>query len=77
VTWVGVAGFEPAASSSRTSGAAGRLVVVPARLVCGWSCWLATVRGRCCTLLLYAEARMVFKIASRLAGAAALTCSED
>ena len=26
-----------------------------------WSRWLATVRGRCYTLLLYAEALMVFK----------------
>ena len=41
------------ASSSRTSGAAGRLAVVPANSVCWWSCWLAVVRGRCCTLLLY------------------------
>jgi hypothetical protein len=53
VTWVGVAGFEPAASSSRTSGAAGRLAVVPANSVCWWSCWLAVVGGGCCTLLLY------------------------
>ncbi len=41
------------ASSSRTSGAAGRLAVVPASSVCWRSCWLATVRGRCCILLLY------------------------
>jgi hypothetical protein len=31
---VGVAGFEPAASSSRTTGAPGRLAVVPANSVC-------------------------------------------
>jgi hypothetical protein len=41
------------ASSSRTSGAAGRLVVVPASSVCWRSCLLATVRGRCCTPVLY------------------------
>jgi hypothetical protein len=41
------------ASSSRTSGAAGRLAVVPANSMCWWSCWLAVVRGRCCTLPLY------------------------
>jgi hypothetical protein len=29
------------------------LAVVPANSVCWWSCWLAVVRGRCCTLLLY------------------------
>jgi integrase-like protein len=34
VIWVGVAGFEPAASSSRTSGTAGRLPVATARPVC-------------------------------------------
>ena len=34
VILVGVAGFEPAASSSRTSGASGRLAVIPARSVC-------------------------------------------
>jgi hypothetical protein len=50
---VGVAGFEPAASSSRTSGTAGRLAVVPASSVCWRSCWLAAVRGRCCTSVLY------------------------
>ncbi len=53
LTWVGVAGFEPAASSSRTRGAAGRLVVVPASSVCWRSCWLAAARGRCCTSALY------------------------
>jgi hypothetical protein len=53
VTWVGVAGFEPAASSSRTSGAAGRLVVVPASSVCHWSCPRADVRGHCCSSVLY------------------------
>ncbi len=31
LTWVGVAGFEPASSSSRTSGFAGSLPVIPAR----------------------------------------------
>ncbi len=50
---VGVAGFEPAASSSRTSGASGQLTVVPASRVCWRSCWLAAVRGRCCTFALY------------------------
>src|SRR5262249_53768159 len=50
---VGVAGFEPAASSSRTSGAAGRLSVVPANPVCQWSRQLMAVRGRCCTSALY------------------------
>jgi hypothetical protein len=53
VTWVGVAGFEPAASSSRTSGASGQLTVVPASWVCWRSWWLAAVRGRCCTSVLY------------------------
>ena len=51
---VGVAGFEPAASSSRTSGTAGRLAVVPGISVCWRSCWLAAVRAvavlPCCTL---------------------------
>ena len=37
------------ASSSRTSGAAGHLAVVPASSVCWWSCLLAAVRERCCT----------------------------
>jgi hypothetical protein len=50
---VGVAGFEPAASSSRTSGAAGRLAVDTASSVCWRSCLLATVRGRCCNSVLY------------------------
>ena len=40
-----------AAFSSRTSGAAGRLAVVPANAVCWRSCCLAVVSGRCCTLL--------------------------
>ena len=53
VELVGVAGFEPAASSSRTSGAVGRLVVVPASSVCWRSCGLAAIRGRCCTSVLY------------------------
>jgi hypothetical protein len=44
-------------SSSRTSGAPGRLAVVPASLVCWRSCWLATVRGRCCTSVLYCACR--------------------
>jgi len=50
---VGVAGFEPAASSSRTSGTAGRLSVVPASPVRQWSRLLVAVRGRCCTSALY------------------------
>ena len=37
------------APSSRTSGAAGRLAVVPASLVCCRSWLLAAGRGRCCT----------------------------
>ena len=41
------------ASSSRTSGASGRLAVIPANSVCWRSGWLAIVRGCCCTLLLY------------------------
>ena len=41
------------ASSSRTSGAAGRLSVVPAGSMCCRSCLLAAVRGCCCTPLLY------------------------
>jgi hypothetical protein len=53
LTWVGVAGFEPAASSSRTSGAAGRFRVAAATSVCWRSCSLAIVRGRCCTFALY------------------------
>jgi hypothetical protein len=53
VSWVGVVGFEPAASSSRSSGAAGRLAVVPASRVCRRSSLLAAVRGRCCTSVLY------------------------
>ena len=53
VTWVGVAGFEPAASSSRTSGSTGSLPVIPAKRVCcqWWS--LADVRAGCCTSELY------------------------
>jgi hypothetical protein len=50
---VGVAGFEPAASSSRTSGASGRLSVIAGSSVCRWQCSLAAVRGRCCTSALY------------------------
>jgi len=50
---VGVAGFEPAASSSRTSGASGRSSVVAGSSVCRWPCSLAVVRGRCCTSALY------------------------
>ena len=50
---VGVAGFEPAASSSRTSGASGSLAVLSASSVCGRSSLLAAVRGRCCTSVLY------------------------
>ena len=42
-----------AASSSRTSGAAGHLAVVPVSSVCWRSCWLAVVRARCCTSVLY------------------------
>jgi hypothetical protein len=41
------------ALSSRTSGAAGRLAVVTANCVCCWLSLLATVRGRCCTSVLY------------------------
>ena len=41
------------ACSSRTSGAAGRLAVVPASSVSSRSRRLAAVRGRCCTWLLY------------------------
>jgi hypothetical protein len=37
----------------RTSGAAGRLAVVPASLMSWRSCWQAAVRGRGCTCLLY------------------------
>jgi hypothetical protein len=50
---VGVAGFEPAASSSRTSGAAGRSAVFPSDPVCQSSRSLVAVRGRCCTFTLY------------------------
>ena len=46
---VGVAGFEPAASSSPTRGAAGRLTIIPASSGCWRSCWLAAVRARRCT----------------------------
>jgi hypothetical protein len=42
---VGVALHEPAASSSRTSGAPGQLSVIPASPVCQRSCSLAVVRG--------------------------------
>ena len=44
------------ASSSRTGGAAGRLSAVPANAGRGWQLVLVTVRGRCCTLLLYRPA---------------------
>jgi hypothetical protein len=49
---VGVAGFEPAASSSRTSGTSGRLAVVRG-LFGVLAVGLAVVRGRCCTPSLY------------------------
>src|SRR5215469_9960441 len=52
-TLVGVAGFEPAASSSRTRCSAGRRDVVPVRTACCEQWSLAVVRGRCCTSLLY------------------------
>jgi len=39
------------ASSSRTSGASGRLAVIPANSVCWRSCRLAIVGARCCTWL--------------------------
>jgi len=55
VTWVGVAGFEPVASSSRTSGGAGRLAAVPAHGGCGRWLKLVAVGGRCCTRLLYRD----------------------
>ena len=53
VELVGVAGFEPAASSSRTSSSAGTLATVPASGVCYCMCEPVAVRGRCCTSLLY------------------------
>jgi RimJ/RimL family protein N-acetyltransferase len=37
----------------QTSGAPGQLAVVPASGVCWRSCWLAAVRGCCCTSALY------------------------
>ena len=45
-----------AASSSRTSGAAGRLSAAPAHGRCGRSLMFVAVRGRCCTFLLYRPA---------------------
>jgi hypothetical protein len=50
-----MAGFEPAASWSRTSGAAGRLAVLPVRCVCRRSSLRAVARGDvavlgCCTV---------------------------
>ena len=45
----GVAAHPARASSSRTSGVAGRLSVVSASSVCQWSRSLVAVRGRCCT----------------------------
>ena len=42
------------ASWSRTSGAAGRLAVVPASYGCRWPPGTVAVRGRCCTPVLYA-----------------------
>jgi hypothetical protein len=52
------------ASSSRTSGSAGRLPVVPASRECRWSCLLAHVRGRCCTSAPYG--RRFVTVLSRL-----------
>ena len=64
---VGVAGFEPAASSSRTSGASGRLAVIPANSVCWRLWWLAIVRGRCCTCLLYSTCLICSRARARCA----------
>ena len=53
------------ASSSRTSGASGRLSAVPATAGCGRQLVLVAGRGRCCTLLLY---RLAARLAARLGG---------
>jgi hypothetical protein len=45
--------YRARASSSRTSGAPGRLSVIAGSSVCRWQCSLAAVRGRCCTSALY------------------------
>ena len=44
---------QKAASSSRTSGVAGRLVIVPPSAACCRSYAMAGGRGRCCTAVLY------------------------
>ncbi len=50
---VGVAGFEPAASSSRTTGSSRGSAVVAAWIVSGGRFQCAAVRGCCCTSVLY------------------------
>jgi hypothetical protein len=54
------------ASSSRTSGAPGRLSVVPASSVCPRPRSLAVVRGCCCTSVLYSAGGIVLTVGTRV-----------